>query len=92
MWADVRTFGGGDGIGDAAAWRIGQVLGPLPADYITYVLLNEQDLIFLNYVVQYIFGWAMCGPFLVIRVYWTYCIHSYPKPRTLWLFMYVMFY
>jgi len=96
MWAYVRTPGGGDGNGDAAAWRIGQVLdplwGPLPADFVIYVFLNEQDLVFLNYVVQYISSWAMWGPFLVIRVYWTYYIHSYPKLRTLWFFMYVMFY
>jgi len=60
--------------------------------FIIYVFLDEQDPVFLNYVVQYISGWAMWGPFLVIRVFWTYCIHSYPKSRTLWLFMYVMFY
>jgi len=97
MWADVRTPGGGDGNGDVVAWRIGQVLdplwGPLPVIFLLFMFfLDKQDIIFLNYVVQYISGWAMWGPFLVIRVFWTYCIHSYPKPRTLWLFMYVMFY
>jgi len=47
MWAGVRTPGSGDGNRDAAAWRIGQVLGPLLADSVIYVFLYEQDVTFL---------------------------------------------
>jgi len=96
MWADVRTPGIGDGNRDVAAWRSGQVLGPLwgplPVDPIIYVFLYEQDLVFLIVLCSVYFWLGHVGTFSCNPVLLTCCIHSYPTPRTLWLFMYVMFY
>jgi len=61
-------------------------------DFIIYVFLSEQDLVYLFVFFSVHFWLGHVGPFLVIRVYLTYCIPSYPKPRTLWIFMYVMVY
>jgi len=74
MGADVRTPGSDDGNRDAAAWRTGQVLGPLwgplPADSIIYVFLYEQDLVFLIVLCSVYFWLSHVRLlFLVIRLF-----------------------
>jgi len=73
IWADVRTPGGGDGNRDAAAWRIGQVLGPLWGpllrDFIIYVFLSEQDLVFLIVLFFSIFLVGPCGALFLYSGY-----------------------
>jgi len=96
MWADVRTLGIGDGNRNVAAWRTRQVLGPLwgplPTDSLIYVFLYEQDLVSLIVLRSVYFWLGQVGPPFLVIWFLTCCICSYPKPCTLWLFKYVMFY
>jgi len=62
MWADVRTPGSGDSNRNAAAWWIGQLVRTRPSIF--------------NCVLFSTFLVGPWGPFLVIRVYLTYCILS----------------
>jgi len=81
MWADVRTLGSGDGNRDAAAWGIGQVLGPpwgpLPADSVIYVFVYEQDLPFL-FVLS--FSLVLVGP----------CGALFLKTGDIWSIVYIL--
>ena len=97
VWAYARTPGSCNDNGDAAAWWIGWVLGPLwgPSlkDFIIYVsLFWTRPSLIICFFFQCTSVWAVWSPFFVIWVYLTYGIPLYPKLCTLWIFMYVMFY
>jgi len=72
---------------------IGPTVGPIAGVLLlvmTFLVWTRPSMIIC---LSNIFLFGPCGAFfLVTWVYLMYCIPLYPKPRTLWIFMYVMFY